>query len=273
MSTVMGSNARPLASARRSSSAIAPALPASSRSVPRRRRSPAAPSPETPAASGRTAMTSSPFGNDRAPELRGAAAAPARREPRRTDAARIEDSAGRRSRDRRSRPRFALPRRHGGGGRRRDAPPVDLVAEPREQGGKHGHRAEHRDGTTRIVASEATRRSSRPEEHAGHRDHHGQARDEHRASRGGGGDLERSLRAPARCPLLPLALQVEHRVVDPDRETDQEHHRRCLHRDRQQHARERDEPEGREDGGQREQQRNARRHERAEREHENDQRD
>ena len=44
-------------------------------------------------------------------------------------------------------------------------------------------------------------------------------------------------------------------------------------RDRQQVAGQRDQPEGREDGGQREQQRNARGHERAEGEHEDDQRD
>ena len=74
-------------------------------------------------------------------------------------------------------------------------------------------------------------------------------------------------------PLLPLALQVEHRVVDADREPDQEHHRGGLHRDRQHGAGQRDQPERREDGGQREQQRNACRHESAEREHENDERD
>ena len=34
-------------------------------------------------------------------------------------------------------------------------------------------------------------------------------------------------------PLLAFALQVEHRVVDADREPDQEHHRGRLHRDRQ----------------------------------------
>ena len=74
-------------------------------------------------------------------------------------------------------------------------------------------------------------------------------------------------------PLLPFTLQIEHRVVDADGEADQEHHRRGLHRDRQEHARERDKPEGREDGSQRKEQRNAGCHQRAEREDEDDQRD
>ena len=48
---------------------------------------------------------------------------------------------------------------------------------------------------------------------------------EHRAARGGGGGLERRPFAPPRRALLALALQVEHRVVDADREPDQEHDR------------------------------------------------
>ena len=77
----------------------------------------------------------------------------------------------------------------------------------------------------------------------------------------------------ARGPLLPLALQVEQRVVDTDCEPDQEHHRRSLHRDGEHEARESDESEGREYGSQREQERNPCRNQRAEGEHEHGERD
>ena len=140
--------------------------------------------------------------------------------------------------------------------------------------GKHGQRPEHRDGDDED-RGQRERREGRVagEEHARHRHHHGQAGDEHRAAGGRGRDLERRPLAAPRGAFLALALQVEQRVVDADGEPDQEHHRRGLHRDRQQDARERDEPERREHRGQREQERNAGRDERAEGEHEDDQRD
>ena len=81
----------------------------------------------------------------------------------------------------------------------RDPALVDLVAEPREQRRQDGERAEHRDGDddhrrdperqVRLVAGE---------QHPGHRDHHGQAGDEHRAAGRGCGGLERGPRAT--CP-------------------------------------------------------------------------
>ena len=80
-------------------------------------------------------------------------------------------------------------------------------------------------------------------------------------------------RAAPGCALLALALEVEHRVVDADRKADQQHHRVGLRRERQQVARQRDQPERREHGGQREQQRNARGHQCPECEHEDDERD
>jgi hypothetical protein len=74
-------------------------------------------------------------------------------------------------------------------------------------------------------------------------------------------------------PLLAFPLQVEHRVVDPDGEPDQEHERAGLLGHRQDVARDRDQPERREDGGQGQQQRNARGDERPEGDHEDEQRD
>ena len=71
--------------------------------------------------------------------------------------------------------------------------------------------------------------------------------------------------AAAGGPFLPLALEVEHRVVDADREPDQEHDRAGASiAIGTQVARQRDQPEGREDGRQREQQRDAGGDERAE---------
>ena len=85
----------------------------------------------------------------------------------------------------------------------RDAQPVDLVAEPREQGGQHGQRAEHRDGDDED-RRDAERGEGRVagQEHAGHRHHHRQAGDEHRAAGGGGGGLERRPLAAPGGPLL-----------------------------------------------------------------------
>ena len=57
----------------------------------------------------------------------------------------------------------------------------------------------------------------------GHRHHHRQAGDEHRAAGGGGGGLERGALAPPGSPFLSFAPEVEHRVVDTDREPDQQH--------------------------------------------------
>ena len=82
-----------------------------------------------------------------------------------------------------------------------------------------------------------------------------------------------SAAAPGRLPVLAFTLQVEHRVVDADREPDQEHDCGGLRRHRQQLAGQRDQPEGGEYGGQGEEQRNACGHERSESDHEDDQRD
>ena len=156
----------------------------------------------------------------------------------------------------------------------RDADAVDAVAEPREQRGEHRQRAEHRDRD-----HDDRRNAERGEdlvagqEHAGHRDDHGQSGDEHRATGSCGRGLERVPLAPAGGAFLPLAPQVEHRVVDADREPDQQHESRRLHRDREDVARDGDQSESREHRGQREQQRDTRGDERTEREGEDAERD
>ncbi len=116
----------------------------------------------------------------------------------------------------------------------RNPKPVDPVAEPREQRRKHRQRAEHRRSRPRGSSrspNEAKILSPvrnmpaiavmtvSPEI-------------EHCAPGSRGGDLERVSFAAARRPLLTLALQVEERVVDTDREPDQEHDRGPLRRDR-----------------------------------------
>ena len=60
--------------------------------------------------------------------------------------------------------------------------------------------------------------------HACHRDHHRQAGDQHRPPRGRRRSRQRRLLAAPRFALLALAAQVEHRVVDADRQADQQDH-------------------------------------------------
>ena len=103
-----------------------------------------------------------------------------------------------------------------------------------------------------------------PEVHARHGDHHRQARDEHRPPRGRRGSRQRRLFAAPRFALLALAAQVEHRVVDADRQADQQDHlvdRAVNGREVAGHS---DQADRREDGRQREQKRNAGRDQRAE---------
>ena len=155
-----------------------------------------------------------------------------------------------------------------------DADLLDAVAEPRQQRGQHGERAQHRhrDDHHRCDA-ERSERLVAGDEHAGHRDHHGQAGDQHRPARSRGGGLERGPFAPALRSFLSLAPEVEHRVVDSDREADQEHERHRLIGHRKHVARERDKAEGAEHGRERKQQRDSRGEERPERDDQDDQRD
>ena len=100
--------------------------------------------------------------------------------------------------------------------------------------------------TTIIVAiDERHVRLVAAEEHPGHRDHHRHAGDQHRAARGRGGGLERGAVALARRPLLTLALEVEERVVDADREADEQEHGADVLVHRDEVARQRDEADRR----------------------------
>ena len=110
------------------------------------------------------------------------------------------------------------------------------------------------------------------EEHAGHGDDDGQPGDEDRAAGRGRGRLERRLVAAPGGPFLAFSLQVEHRVVDADREPDQEDQLVGDLVDRAERAREGDQAERREDGRKREQERDAGRDERPEDDQQDDQR-
>ena len=152
--------------------------------------------------------------------------------------------------------------------------PVDAVAELRQQRGKNGERADHRGrDNDHGRVSEGGEGGVAGQEQACHRHHHRQAGDEHRAAGGGGGGLERGALAPPGSPFLSFAPEVEHRVVDTDREPDQQHDGERLGCKREQVTRQRRQPERREHGRERQQQRNARGHERAERDDEDDQRE
>jgi hypothetical protein len=161
-----------------------------------------------------------------------------------------------------------------GRGQERDPALVHPVAQLREDRRQHGQRADdgdrdHQDGAG--GEGDEGRRARQVE--ARHRDHHRDARDEHGTPRGRRGGLERRLRALAAGPLLPFAPQVEHRVVDPDGEADQENDRGNRLVDREHLA---DRAEQADRGGDRgggEAQRDQRRDQRAERQQQDDQRD
>src|SRR5512133_664298 len=108
----------------------------------------------------------------------------------------------------------------------REMNPLHSLAEPRQHGRQdrqrpeYGYRNNEDRGRTESFEGRITGK-----EQPGHRDHHGEPGDEHRAAGGRGGDLERFLRALALPALFTFALQVEHRVVDAHGETDQEDER------------------------------------------------
>ena len=81
-----------------------------------------------------------------------------------------------------------------------------------------------RDDDDRRVPEGCECRVARQEQ-PGHRNHHREPGNEHRAARCCGGNLERGRRAPAGRTLLTLSAQIEQRVVHADREPDQQHDR------------------------------------------------
>ena len=95
-----------------------------------------------------------------------------------------------------------------------------------EQGRQHRQRADdrRRDDEDRGQG-DAREHAVAGQEHAAHRSHDREARDEHRASRGGRGDLDRVDLAGATRQLLALTGDVEDRVVHADGEADQQDHR------------------------------------------------
>ena len=80
---------------------------------------------------------------------------------------------------------------------------VDAVTEHRQQGGQHGHRAEHRDEDDEDRGDrEAVEEQHPGQEHPRHRHHHGQTGDQHRAAGRRCRDPQRRLGVlgPARAP-------------------------------------------------------------------------
>ena len=90
-------------------------------------------------------------------------------------------------------------------------------------GRQHRERADHRDGDDHHRADrERHERLVAREQHAGHRDDHGDAGDQHRTAGGGRGGFDRGPLASPGPPLVTLAAEVEERVVDTDGEPDQQ---------------------------------------------------
>ena len=156
----------------------------------------------------------------------------------------------------------------------RDATLLDPVAELGEhrrqhrQRGEHrhrddGHRADRERGEGRVAA----------EQHPGHRGDHGRARDEHRPARGRRCGIERRRGAAPGPPLLALASQVEERVVDADREADEDDYRGDVGVHRHQLAGQRQQADRRQHRREGDQQRHQGRDQRAEGEQEDDQGD
>ncbi len=156
----------------------------------------------------------------------------------------------------------------------RHAALLDVVAQLGEDGGQDGDAADHRDCDDEHRADGEGREDGvAGQEHARHRDQHGQAGDEHGLARRRGGELERGLTAAPGVALLHFSPQVEHRIVDADGEADQQDHRvrRGLHRDDL--ADRADQSERPDHGRDGEQQRDTRRDERAEGDDQDDHRD
>ena len=139
----------------------------------------------------------------------------------------------------------------------RDLPLLDAVAEPGEERREHGQRAGDGDGDDHDRPDRDRRPDRRPaEEEPCERDEHGQPGDEDGPAGRGRRGLERCRWALAGRPLLALALEVEERVVDADRQADQEDDRGrgVVHGDEL--ARDGQEAEGGHDGREAEEQRN-----------------
>ena len=153
-------------------------------------------------------------------------------------------------------------------------PSLDLVAELGEHGGQHGHRAEHGDGDHEHRADRHRGEDGvAGDQHAGHRDQHGHAGDQHGLARGRRGELERGLVGAPGVALLHLAPEVEHRVVDADREADEQHDARGGVGHRDDLADRREQAERAHHGREAEQQRHAGGDQRAEGDDEDQQRD
>ena len=127
---------------------------------------------------------------------------------------------------------------------------------------------------TTIIVPIAERHERRlaGEEHPGHRDHDREAGDEHCPARGRSGGLESSALAPSGLALVSFTTQVEERVVDADCEPDQQDDLLNLSVHRDELAHDRDEPHGREDRRQPDQDRHERGHERPEHEQQDEDR-
>jgi hypothetical protein len=110
------------------------------------------------------------------------------------------------------------------------------------------------------------------EEHPGHRDHHRDARDQHRTAGRRRGRLERSFRTSSRRAFFTLALEVEERVVDAHREPDEQDHGGDVRVHRDQVARQCQQADRREHRRQCQKERDARRDDRAEHQHQDQER-
>ena len=109
--------------------------------------------------------------------------------------------------------------------------------------------------------------------HPRHRDHHGQAGDQHGSTRGRGGDLEGLFVAASSGALVTLAADVEHRVIDTDGEPDEQDDRADRLGHGHQMAHRAEDPDRRNRRRQPQQQRQPRSDQRPERRHEDQQRD
>ena len=196
-STVIGANARPLASARRFSSSIALCI-AGVRTLGASATTFAGSAEPGNACCIRSyvLMTSSPFGNDSGPSAARRSCSAGASASKKAAASPAESAGRRRTRSTiapQMRPSPSSRRRRETSGTR----PLSTLSPSRESSaGSTVSDPSTATATTRIVASASDGRIA-GQEHACHRDHHGQAGDEHGAPGGGGGDLERRLRAAA----------------------------------------------------------------------------
>src|SRR5262245_27292638 len=156
----------------------------------------------------------------------------------------------------------------------RETSAIDPTAKPGQKRREDRERSGDSDGDDdRGAGGDSHEHPLAGQQQPGHRDDHGQPRNEYSPARGTGGDRQRMPGGQSAGALLSLAPDVEERVVDADGKSDEQHDRARRVVDWEYTAGETDEPAGRDQRGQGEPDRNESCDQRAEHKEEDHERD